>query len=217
MNLINHVVVVGLGGGSGCGKSTLVHELKRIDPFAITELSLDRYYHNLSQYSLDEREKFNFDHPQALDEDLLFTQLRQLSLGYPVEAPIYDFATHTRMGTELLDPGDLILVEGTLLFALPKIEECMDVRVFLDAPDDIRLLRRIERDMRERGRTLDYIAWQYVEMVRPMYKRYIEPYKANADFLLDGMNTVSSLAGDFLKKIAPLVRKPGCKPCSNDG
>ncbi|MEW6236811.1 MAG: uridine kinase [Candidatus Omnitrophota bacterium] len=199
------IPVAGLCGGSGGGKSVLAKRLRERAPYPICVIGMDRYYRDLSPLSKEERGRMNFDCPEAVDGELFLKHLSLLSEGYEIFAPVYDFAIHARRGEERLAPGDLILAEGALLFAFAEIRARLDLAAYCDAPDDIRLLRRIRRDIAERGRDIESIARQYLETVRPMYEKYVAPYKLEADVVLDGRKPVKELAEELLRRLAPLV------------
>jgi len=201
------IPIAGLCGGSGGGKSALARRLKEQAPFPICVIGLDRYYRDLSHLSMEERARTNFDHPDALEAELFGEHLSLLAEGQEISAPVYDFTIHARIGEERLAPGDLILAEGSLLFAFDAIRARLDLAAYCDAPDDIRLLRRIRRDIVERGRDIESIARQYLDSVRPMYEKYVAPYKAEADVVLDGLKPIEELAEEFLGLLSSLAGK----------
>lgn len=194
---MSNSVVIGIAGGSGSGKSTVLDRLLEglgADSVDVSVLDHDAYYVDLSHRTPGDRAGFNFDHPDALETELLVEQLDQLTGGQPIEKPIYDFTTHTRTDeTKTIDPAPVIIVEGILVLAEPALVERMDIRIFIDADDDIRLVRRIRRDMDERGRSLDSILSQYEKTVRPMHIEFVEPSKRRADVIIPngGFNTVA--------------------------
>lgn len=179
-------VVIGIAGGSGSGKSTVLQHIIRAfgtDPIAV--LDHDAYYRDLSHLPPDERAQFNFDHPDALETDLMCEHLDRLTAGETIEKPVYDFTTHTRQSeTETIEPRPVILIEGILVLAERSLEKRMDIRIYVDAADDIRLMRRIRRDMEERGRTIEGILRQYERTVRPMHLEFVEPSKREADVII---------------------------------
>lgn len=179
-------VVIGIAGGSGSGKSTVLQHIIRAfgtDPIAV--LDHDAYYRDLSHLPPDERAQFNFDHPDALETDLMCEHLDRLTAGEAIEKPVYDFTTHTRQSeTETIEPRPVILIEGILVLAERSLEKRMDIRIYVDAADDIRLMRRIRRDMEERGRTIEGILRQYERTVRPMHLEFVEPSKREADVII---------------------------------
>jgi len=178
--------VVGIAGGTGSGKTTLAQKLADAMPAGRCALiEHDAYYHDLSHLPPDQRAGVNFDHPSALDSGLLVDQLRQLRDGTPVEVPIYDFATHTRRrDTRTVRAARVIIVEGILVFSEPALRDQMDIKIFVDTDADIRLMRRIRRDLEERGRTFQSVRDQYYATVRPMHLEYVEPTKRWADLIL---------------------------------
>ena len=178
--------VVGIAGGTGSGKTTLAQKLADAMPAGRCALiEHDAYYHDLSHLPPDQRAGVNFDHPSALDSGLLVDQLRQLRDGTPVEVPIYDFATHTRRrDTRTVRAARVIIVEGILVFSEPALRDQMDIKIFVDTDADIRLMRRIRRDLEHRGRTFQSIRDQYYATVRPMHLEYVEPTKRWADLIL---------------------------------
>lgn len=205
----NKVIIIGISGPSASGKSllanTIVNELGSNDVAVISE---DSYYKDLTGLSHEERSKINFDHPNALDHDLLQAQLKALQAGESVEVPIYDHNKHQRQSiTTTVGNYRIIVLEGILLFVDSALRQHMDIRIFMDTPLDICLLRRLNRDMEERGRSLDNIIEQYHATVRPMYFQFIEPSKRHADLIVPrgGENRI---AIDMIKaKIRELLRK----------
>lgn len=179
-------VVIGIAGGSGSGKTTVLQNIideMGADPIAI--LDHDAYYRDLSHLSPEERAEFNFDHPDALETDLMREQLDELIQGEPIEKPVYDFTTHTRKAeTETVDPRPVIIIEGILILAEAALKERMDIKIYVDTADDIRLMRRIRRDMQERGRSIEGILRQYERTVRPMHLEFVEPSKREADIII---------------------------------
>ena len=167
----------------------------------------DLYYRNLKDMPLDYRNQANFDHPDALDNELLINHLKKLRAGEPVELPIYDFRTHTRLpDTTRINPKPIVIVEGILIFGEPRLLEQMDIKVFVDTPDDIRFIRRLRRDIAERGRTLDSVIEQYLATVRPMHTQFVEPSKRFADVIIPegGHNLVSIdlISGKIRERLA---------------
>jgi uridine kinase len=179
-------VVIGIAGGSGSGKSTVLRRIvQAYNPHRIAVLDHDSYYRDLSERPLEERVAFNFDHPDALETELLSSHLDTLIAGEPVDKPRYDFNSHSRLpATDRVEPRPVVIVEGILVLAERSLRERMDIKIFVDAADDIRLLRRIKRDMEERGRTIETILDQYERTVRPMYIEFVEPSKRAADIII---------------------------------
>lgn len=166
---------IGIAGGSGAGKTTLAQKLANLLDGMAVVIEQDSYYKCRSHLPPEEREKVNFDHPDAVDLDLLTSHLRQLKRGMPVERPIYDFTTHTRKAETLrTDPVPVVIVEGLFLFVKPDLRNLFDFRIFVDADPDIRFIRRLQRDLKERGRTLESVIRQYIETVKPMHDQFIE-------------------------------------------
>jgi len=178
--------VVGITGPTGSGKTTLGERLaKHFGPRCVI-ISEDRYYKDLSHLPAAERESVNFDHPDALDWDALVRDLKALKAGRPVDAPVHDFRSHTRRAqAERLEPAPLVIVEGILLLHAPGVREELDLKLYLDVAPDIRFIRRLQRDIRDRGRTVDSVVKQYIETVRPMYEKFIRPMAVFADIVLD--------------------------------
>ncbi len=188
-------VVIGVAGGSGSGKTTVAHAiLRRAGTKQITVIQHDAYYKDLGDLPLPQRALRNFDHPESLDNDLLVDHLRQLKSGSWIEMPVYDFTTHTRTTkTRRLHPHRVVLVEGILIFAEPRLRPLFDVKIFVDTDPDIRFIRRLERDIIERGRTTESVIQQYLNTVRPMHLDFVEPSKRYADVIIPegGRNTVA--------------------------
>ena len=174
----------------------------------------DSYYRNLTDLPLDYRHIANFDHPDALDNDLLVNHVRRLKAGEAVELPLYDFKTHMRMNeTRHVQPKPIVIVEGILIYADPRLLEQMDIKVFVDTPDDIRFIRRLRRDLAERGRTVESVIEQYIATVRPMHMQFVEPSKRHADVIIPegGHNLVSIdlLSGKIRERLASALTSVG--------
>ncbi|MBD0372003.1 MAG: uridine kinase [Pyrinomonadaceae bacterium] len=187
-------MIIGISGGTGSGKTTVANRiLATVNAEDVIFLQQDSYYRNLNDMPLDYRQEVNFDHPDALDNDLLVKHIRRLKAGASVELPIYDFKTHSRLAeTKHVEPKPIIIVEGILIFADPRLLEEMDIKIFVDTPDDIRFIRRLRRDLAERGRTVESVIEQYLETVRPMHMQFVEPSKRYADVIIPegGLNVV---------------------------
>ncbi len=183
---VNVPVVIGIAGGSGSGKTTVLHRITReFGSDAIAVLEHDAYYRDLSHLSPEKRARFNFDHPEALETGLMREHLDRLVAGEAIEKPVYDFTTHTRKEeTVTVDPRPVIIIEGILVLAESVLEEQMDIKIYVDAADDIRLMRRIRRDMQERGRSIEGILRQYERTVRPMHLEFVEPSRREADIII---------------------------------
>jgi uridine kinase len=204
-------VVLGVAGGSGSGKSTVVKEVCRILGAGITSvLHHDSYYRDLTHLPFEARVAVNFDHPDALETGLMVEHLRALLRGVPAEIPTYDFSTHTRAReTELLHPTPVVVVDGILVLADPRLRDTMDLKVFVDTESDIRLLRRIRRDVVKRGRTADSVIAQWETTVRPMHLEFVEPSKRFADLVVPegGYNRVA--VDLVVNRLRTLVRERG--------
>ncbi|PJF36887.1 MAG: uridine kinase [Candidatus Thermofonsia Clade 1 bacterium] len=204
-------VVIGVAGGSGSGKTTVAQRLlHNIGEAQITYLPHDAYYRDLDAIPRIGGEIVNFDHPEALETSLLIQHLAQLRRGQPVQAPIYDFSTHSRSPqTRTIYPAPIILVEGILIFADPELRAQFDLRLFVDADADIRFIRRLERDVNERGRTVESVVHQYLASVRPMHLEFVEPSKRYADVIIPegGYNDVAiDLVSDHIKRLLESIR-----------
>jgi uridine kinase len=188
-------VLIGVAGGTGSGKTTVAHEiLKRAGTKQISLIQHDAYYRDLSNLAPAQRAMRNFDHPDALDNDLLIAHLEELKAGRAIDVPVYDFTTHTRTAqTQRLEPHRIILLEGILIFADEALRRLMDVKIYVDTDADIRFIRRVQRDIAERGRTTDTVIHQYLATVRPMHREFVEPSKRYADVIIPegGFNEVA--------------------------
>ena len=188
-------IVVGVGGGTGSGKTTVTKAIaSRIGEDRLAILPHDAYYKDWADLPKDVLDRKNFDHPDSLETELLVTHLRELKQGSPVEAPIYDFKIHRRAPeTRRVEPHRVILVDGILIYAEPELRKLFDIKIYVDTDADVRLIRRIRRDIAERGRTLESVVDQYVATVRPMHLEFVEPSKRYADLIVPegGENTVA--------------------------
>lgn len=179
-------LIIGVGGGSGSGKTTVVkHILNSIGEENIRLLQHDSYYRDLSHLPLEKRKKQNLDHPSSLETELMIRHVEALKNGYQVDVPVYDFAAHTRSDETIkVAPKEIILLDGILIFTEPELRKQMDIKLFVDTDDDVRLLRRIKRDIMERGRDLEGVMKQYELYVRPMHLEFVEPSKRYADIII---------------------------------
>lgn len=187
-------LVVGVAGGTGSGKTTLTKRLLERFSGEASVVYHDNYYKAHDELSYEKRCLLNYDHPHAFDNDLMVEQLKALIAGDSVECPVYDFADHNRSSkTVRIDPAPIILVEGILIYAEPELCKLMDIKLFVDTDADVRILRRIKRDVVERGRTLESVEQQYLTTVKPMHELYVEPSKRNADLIIPegGHNVVA--------------------------
>jgi len=188
-------LVIGVAGGSGSGKTTVAQTiLQRVGPDRISFLQHDSYYKDLSGLPYAQRVEVNFDHPNSLDNEMLVRHILLLKEGKPVDVPIYDFSTHSRTDKIfVVQPRPVILVEGILIFTEPELRDLFDVKIFVDTDSDIRFIRRLQRDITERGRTTESVIKQYQSTVRPMHMEFVEPSKRYADIIIPegGFNTVA--------------------------
>jgi uridine kinase len=188
-------LMVGVAGGSGSGKSTVARKVAELlTDISVAQLSMDAYYRNMSHLTFDQRKRLNWDHPDVVDMELLGNQLEALARGEAIDEPVYDFTTHLRTSrTERVACADVVIVDGILLYWDPRVRALCDIRIFVDVEADIRLIRRIRRDMRVRGRQLNDILDQYLTTVRPMHEEFVEPTKHFADIIVPhgGRNQVA--------------------------
>jgi uridine kinase len=187
-------IIIGVAGGTGSGKTTLTRKLKERFGDNVTVLSHDNYYKSHDDLTYEQRTMLNYDHPDAFDTDLLVEHLSALRKGKTIACPVYDFTTHNRSGeTLLINPTGVILVEGILIFADSKLRDMMDVKIFVDTDADVRILRRVVRDVNKRGRTLESVVTQYLTTVKPMHEQFVEPSKRYADIIVPegGKNAVA--------------------------
>jgi uridine kinase len=187
--------VIGVGGGSGSGKTTVVRRIvDSLGPEQVTLLQHDRYYRDRNDLRLEERAALNYDHPNSLETDLLVRHVQDLKKGKPVDVPAYDFTRHARLSeTETFQPRRALIVEGILVLTDAALRDLMDIKVFVDTDSDTRFIRRLQRDVAERGRTMDSVIDQYQGTVKPMHLEFVEPSKRYADVIipLGGHNTVA--------------------------
>ncbi len=195
MNKNSTPVVIGIAGGTGSGKTTVANViLERVGAESIAFIPHDAYYKDLKHLPKAQREIINFDHPDSLESELLVEHLQLLREGGSIQVPVYDFTSHSRTEvSERIDPHPIILVEGILIFAEKTLCDLFDVKIFVDTPPDIRFIRRLERDIEERGRSLESVIQQYQTTVRPMHQEFVEPSKRYADVIIPegGFNTVA--------------------------
>ena len=188
-------IIIGIAGGTGSGKTTIAKNIiQEYGPGEVTRLDLDSYYRDLSELSHEERSAINFDHPSSLEIDLLVQHVEDLCAGQTVQVPIYNFATHNRAkDTREVEPHKVIIIEGIMALNFPELTSKMDVKLFVDTPSDIRFIRRLKRDIIERGRSVDSVIEQYKSTVRPMHAQFVEPKKYLADLIIPegGQNYVA--------------------------
>ena len=190
----NNILVIGIAGGTGSGKTTLMKNIMNRFGDVVTVLSHDNYYRRRDELTYEERCRINYDEPAALETDLMARHLMQLRNGQTIDCPVYDFAQHNRSDeTVRIEPKNVIIVEGILIFENQPLRELMDIRIFVDTDADVRLCRRIKRDVNKRGRTLESVLQQYQETVKPMHEKYVEPSKRFADVVVPegGKNLVA--------------------------
>ena len=205
--------VIGVGGGSGSGKTTVVRRIvDSLGPEHVTLLDHDRYYRDRNDLRLEERAALNYDHPDSLETDLLVQHVRTLKSGRAVAAPRYDFTRHARLTEkDIVQPRRALIVEGILIFTDPALRELMDIKVFVDTDSDTRFIRRLQRDVAERGRTMESVIDQYLNTVKPMHLEFVEPSKRYADVIipLGGHNTVAvDLLLTMLRSVASRPASP---------
>lgn len=206
-------MIIGICGGTGSGKTTVANRiLESVSAGEVVFIQQDSYYRDIDQMPLDYRRQVNFDHPDAIDNDLLARHVGELRAGRAVELPIYDFKNNRRLSETLrTEPRAIMIIEGILIFADPHLLEQMDVKIFVDTPDDIRFIRRLRRDITERGRTLESVVEQYLATVRPMHMQFVEPLKRMADVIIPegGHNLVSIdlISGRIRERLADERRR----------
>lgn len=196
--------LIGIAGGTGSGKSTFANKLFSNFPEQITMIAYDNYYKSQSHLSADERKKVNYDCPEVLDTELLIEHLKELKMGREINIPVYDFKTHTRLKeAKAVCPKNVIIVDGILTFHNIELRNMFDLKIYVDGKADERVLRRMKRDIEERGRTIDSVITQYLDTVQPMHDLYVEPTKKYADIIINGgMNTAAyELVKDRIEKL----------------
>ncbi|MFR8172773.1 MAG: uridine kinase [Marvinbryantia sp.] len=188
------VLVIGIAGGSGSGKTTLTNQIAAQLKESVTVIKHDDYYKAHDEMTYEERCRLNYDHPNAFDTELMIEHLKLLRQGRSVECPVYDYTVHNRSkDTVIINPGQVIIVEGILIFENKALCELMDIRIFVDTDADLRIIRRIQRDVMERARSLDSVISQYLHTVKPMHEQFVEPSKKNANIIVPegGYNQVA--------------------------
>ena len=200
-------MIIGICGGTGSGKTTIARSIvETVGRDRVVLVEQDSYYRNFGDLPLDERHQANFDHPDSIDSEMLVNHLIRLKQGLTVEMPVYDMKTHTRTDEfELIEPRPIVVLEGILIFSEPRVLDLIDIRIFVDTPDDVRLTRRMRRDIEERGRTWQMTLDQYERTIRPMHFEFVEPSKRHAHIIIpEGSNsgiTVEFLCGMIREKI----------------
>lgn len=189
------MLIIGIAGGTGSGKTTVVHQIMNELPSTeVGIISQDHYYKETTNLSFEDRSKINFDHPRAIDFELLVAHLKELKAGRNIEQPVYSFVTHNRTDdTILTHPRKVMIVEGILILANPELRDLFDIKIFVHADSDERLIRRLKRDIAERGRDMEEVLNRYQNTLKPMHEQFIEPTKAHADIIIpnDKYNTVA--------------------------
>ena len=207
------MLVIGIAGGSGSGKTTVVRAITQQLSGRVVVIPQDSYYKDSSHLPMEERQKINFDHPDAIDWKLLCQQIRELKQGHTVEQPVYSYITCSRSTTETVtvEPADVIIVEGILIFTHKELRDQMNIKVFVDADDDDRLMRILVRDIAERGRTIETAIDHYTETVKPMHLQFIEPSKRYADIIVPqgGHNrvTIDVISATIEKAMSKIKKK----------
>lgn len=182
---MSDVMIVGIAGGTGSGKTTITKKLMQTFTGDVSVINHDNYYKAHHNMSFEQRQKLNYDHPDAFDTDMLVEALKELRAGHAVQCPVYDYSIHDRTDkTITVRPAKVIIVEGILIFASPELCKQMDIKLYVDTDADVRILRRIVRDVRDRGRSLDSVINQYLTTVKPMHEQFVEPSKRRADIII---------------------------------
>lgn len=196
------MLILGIAGGTGCGKTTVVNQIvDQLPENEVAVISQDSYYNDLSHLSREERAKINFDHPNSIDFDLLIAHLEQLRLGNTIETPIYSFVEETRLDETIsTSPKKVMIVEGILVLSNPSLRDMFDIKIYVHADSDERLIRRLQRDIRERGHDLDKVLTRYQTAVKPMHEQFIEPSKEFADIIIPN-NHYNTVAVDIVRTI----------------
>lgn len=208
-------MLVGISGGTGSGKTTVANRiLESVSASEVVFIQQDSYYRNLADLPLDYQQVANFDHPDAIDNDLLVSHIQRLKAREPIDLPVYDFKSHTRLcASRRVDAKPIVILEGILIFAEPRLLEQMDMKVFVDTPDDIRFIRRLRRDIAERGRTVETVIEQYLTTVRPMHMQFVEPSRRYADVIIPegGHNLVSIdlISGKIRERLTSALTSAG--------
>jgi len=196
------MLIIGIAGGTGCGKTTVVNQiLNELPEGEVGVISQDSYYKDTTHLSFEERIKINFDHPRSIDFELLEAHLRELRKGNPIEQPIYSFVKHNRTGDTIkTNPRKVMIVEGILILTHPELRKMFDINIFVHADSDERLIRRLKRDISERGRNIDEVLNRYQTTLKPMHQQFIEPMKEYADIIIPN-NKYNTVAVDIVKTI----------------
>ncbi|MDX1277387.1 uridine kinase [Oceanihabitans sediminis] len=196
------MLIIGIAGGTGCGKTTVVDQiLNQLPEGEVGIISQDSYYQDTTHLSYDERVKINFDHPRSIDFELLVDHLKELKNGNPIEQPVYSFVKHNRTGDTIKTlPRKVMIVEGILILTNPELRDMFDIKIFVHADSDERLIRRLKRDIAERGRDINEVLTRYQNTLKPMHQQFIEPMKEYADIIIPN-NKYNTVAVDIVKTI----------------
>ncbi len=196
------IYIIGIAGGTGSGKTTLTEQIKNKFGDRISVVYHDSYYKRHDELTYEERTHLNYDHPDSLETDLLISHLKQLKEWKPIECPVYDFTVHNRSSEVVkIEPKQVILVEGILIFQSKELRKLLDLKIFVDVDADIRILRRLRRDLIERGRTVDSVIEQYQQTVKPMHERYVEPTKRYADIIIPSLGDTSAAVDVLIDRV----------------
>lgn len=205
---MSDILMIGIAGGTGSGKSTLTERIKSTFGEDVTVIMHDNYYKAHNDMTYEERAALNYDHPNAFDTDLMIEHIKRLRNGEEIVCPVYDFSAHNRAKETLnIHPNKVMIIEGILIFECSRLTDLMDIKIFVDTDADVRILRRILRDVKERGRNLDSVINQYLTTVKPMHEQFVEPSKKHADIIVPegGHNTVA--LDMILQRIATHIQK----------
>ncbi|MDR5589880.1 uridine kinase [Christiangramia sp. SM2212] len=196
------MLIIGIAGGTGSGKTTVVNQIiEELKNEEVDVISQDSYYQDTSHLSFEERKKINFDHPKSIDFDLLGEHLKELKSGKSIQQPVYSFKEHNRTGETIeIHPRKVVIVEGILILTHPEIRELFDIKIYVHADSDERLIRRLKRDIAERGRDLEEVLWRYQTTLKPMHQQFIEPTKEFADIIIP-TNRYNTVAVDIVQTI----------------
>lgn len=196
------MLIIGIAGGTGSGKTTVVNQItEELKHEEVDVISQDSYYQDTSHLSFEDRKKINFDHPKSIDFELLAEHLKELRSGNPIQQPVYSFKEHNRTGKTIeIQPRKVVIVEGILILTHPEIRELFDIKIYVHADSDERLIRRLKRDIAERGRDLEEVLWRYQTTLKPMHQQFIEPTKEFADIIIP-TNRYNTVAVDIVQTI----------------
>ncbi|WP_353777722.1 uridine kinase [Winogradskyella sp. 3972H.M.0a.05] len=196
------MLIIGIAGGTGCGKTTVVNQiLNELPEGEVSVISQDSYYNDTSHLSFEERVQINFDHPRSIDFDLLVQHLKELKQGKPIDQPVYSFVQHNRTGDTIHTlPRKVMIVEGILVMSNPELRDMFDIKIFVHADSDERLIRRLKRDITERGRDINEVLSRYQNTLKPMHEQFIEPMKEYADIIIPN-NKYNTVAVDIVRTI----------------